>query len=60
VKEVIQMGSHDKFNAGEWVKVDGEEKRVTSGGEFIVHVQGENDKNPVPVVVESVTKWSHK
>jgi len=54
------MGSHDKFNAGEWVKVDGEEKRVTSGGEFIVYVQGENDKNPVPVVVESVTKWSHK
>lgn len=50
----------DRFVEGEWVKVNGEEARVTSGGEYIVHVQREGDKEPTPVQTDNVEKWSHK
>jgi hypothetical protein len=50
----------DRFEKGEWVKVDDQEAQVTTGGEFIVHVQREGDKNPTPVLADEVEKWSHK
>lgn len=42
---------------GEWVKVKGEEVRVTDPGEFVVHVQGENDRYPRPVRADEVEAW---
>lgn len=52
------MGS--KHNKGEWVKVDGEEVRVTEPGEFIVQVQGENDRYSRPVRADQVKDWQRK
>jgi hypothetical protein len=51
------MGKHNK---GEWVKVEGKEARVTEPGEFVVHVQGEDDRYPRPVRADQVKDWQRK
>lgn len=49
-----------KHNKGEWVKVDGEPVRVTTEGENILHVQGDNDRYPRPVLADQVEAWQRK
>ena len=51
------MGKHNK---GEWVKVDGQEVRVIEPGEYVVHVQGEDDRYPKPVRADQVEDWQRK